>query len=207
MASQPSEPKNLYWTHRAKWIGNILPLLIGVPFIVIGLIIGARSHSWRDGVLIWFGLGVLLPALTLNWLGLAGNQTLKSDFYARNSRAFARESDSDCLFFGVASSGFRSLLDPHEDIGFICLHENGFRFYGEKIRVEVSGAEIKGLGWKANPHSWLGLGGFALITYNQKGEDKTLLMESREKSSLLANKKLTHSVLDQLKSITEAAHK
>lgn len=206
-APQHDKPKSHFWSHRAKWVGNIAPMAAGIPFFVIGFFLALKDHHFGIPSLTWLLLGVLTPAVALNWLALVGNEALKSDFYARHSRAFIHDSTEQSLFFGAATEGFKSWLDPHEDIGFLTLSDRSIHFYGEKLHFEIKGMDIKGLGWKANPHSLLGLGGFISLTWSQGHEIKTTYLESRDKKSLSANRKHTLITLENIRAIAENARK
>ncbi len=192
-----------FWNLRAKLVGNLLPLLLGAPFFIYGVILARQTHVLIGKDLIFLAIGVLLPTLFLNWLAMVGNKSIKTSFYARHSRAFHKPDALDSFFCGMAWPEFSSLLDPHQDVGYLTLDKGEVHYFGEQFRFQIEIKDISSIRWKKNPHSFLGLGGFLAITWSDQGKTEVVFLESRNESNLLANKKKTKQfmskALDQLR--------
>lgn len=94
------------------------------------------------------------------------------------------------VFVGFASPAFRNALDAHEDIGFLEFHDDKLVFRGDSKQVELPRAAIKSASLRANIHSWLFLGGWVSIDGEIEGKPVRLLVEPRERGTLLGNRRL-----------------
>ena len=106
---QPAKP--ILWTLGAKLIPNLMPLLVGVPFWAWRGRFGPKGAA-ADAVEI-AGFGLVICAVSLNWLGLFGNDVLREKCIRNLNPA------PGSIFVGISRPGFKNALDPHEDIGFL----------------------------------------------------------------------------------------
>ena len=88
------------------------------------------------------------------------------------------------LFVGMTRPGFRSLMDPHEDIALLIFSPTELEVYGEKAQFRIPRASITGVKLKPNTHSWIGLGGWIVIECGEQ----TFFVESRQSDVLVDNK-------------------
>src|SRR5687767_5706701 len=107
------------WTMRRKWLGNILPALVWLP-----LALGGIFWMIRNGEVVGLGLWLLVAATVLGWLavnflGLFENRKMKRQV-ARILEARG-QSVGDAWFVGIATPRFSSMLDPHEEVGYLFL--------------------------------------------------------------------------------------
>lgn len=104
------------------------------------------------------------------------------------------------MFVGMATAGFSSVWDPHEDVGFLIVERETLRFVGESKRFELSRSAIKSARLAPNAHSWLGLGGWVALNGIVDNKPIQLLLEPRDRDNLLANRRLRpalRAALDQ----------
>lgn len=179
---------NRLWTTARKLPGNVLPLLLSCPFLVYGI-----KHFPAKGLSPDVLLGLIaFPIVTwvgTNYLGLIGNSGLKREMGKRlhHERPFDR---SDKTFVGFAPPKFNSLLDPHEDVGFLILHPDHLEFWGSDVKVELSRKSIHSIKFRPNPHSVVGLGRWISIEGESGAKPVRLLVEPRERATLLGNRAL-----------------
>lgn len=173
------QAKPAIWTLRRKIVPNVLPLLVGIPFWVCAAILG-RHGSFLDAIeLATFGL--LICAVSLNWLGVTGNEGMRADLARRVIPP------ADAIFIGFSRPGFVNALDPHEDIGFFWLESDRLVIRGERLNMEMPRDRSMMIGFAPNPHTLLGLGRW--VTLGTENELK-VRVEPRERGSLRANKML-----------------
>jgi hypothetical protein len=122
---------------------------------------------------------------SVNFLGLTGNRRIR--------RAMETRLDRDMpgcphprLFVGFARPGYRSALDPHEEVGWLLVHAEGLDLVGDQSRASVAREDVVTVRLGRNPHSWLGLGGWVVI----ETKPGTWLVEPRERATHLGNRAL-----------------
>lgn len=178
-------------------MGNLIPLAFAAPVGALGLF-----EMWRTGDILGRGLWLLVLSLPLglvavNFLGLYQNRLMKKemDLRLRGSRPrlpYRR------YFVGMATPTFRGLLDPHEDVGFLLLHPDKVEFFGEKIRIELARSEIVGVRFRPNVHSLIGLGRWVSLEAMVEGKPGRLLVEIRERPTLLGNLLMSRTLLKKV---------
>ncbi|MER3466900.1 MAG: hypothetical protein C4340_07430, partial [Armatimonadota bacterium] len=93
------------------------------------------------------------------------------------------------IFVGIATPKHRSLLDPHEDVGWLWMEGGELRFKGERLSLSIPQEVILRAGYRANAHTILGLGRWVVVEGVREGKRFALKIEPREKRTLLANKR------------------
>lgn len=184
------------WTVWRKLVGNLLPLIVAAPFLVLGII--EFPHVGMTGKALWYFLGFIICAwIATNFLGNSGGAGLKAEIGKRlhHLRPFDHAQKT---FVGFARPGFQGLLDPHEDVGYLIFHQDHLEFFGGKTNVELKATDITGVKFRANPHTWVGLGRWISIEGVSQNLPVRLLIEPREKATLIGNllygKKLKASI-------------
>ena len=81
------------------------------------------------------------------------------------------------------------MLDAHEDLGFLFLDETSVEYIGESHHVTISRKDVTGVRYRPNFHSTLGLGRWVSIEAIHQGKPVRVLVEPREASTLLGNRK------------------
>lgn len=183
----PPQERLLWTTTRQLW-GNLLPLIVVGPGLALCL-----NEVVSKGLtpLFWaFIAGTLVFGwLAVNFFGLTGNSSMKAELTAR----FEKEHPNDRRekwFVGFARPIFKSYLDPHEDVGFLVLDAGRLLFLGESRRVELHRDQITSVGFRANIHSWLGLGRWVTVEAVLDGKPGRLMIEPRERKTLIGNRRL-----------------
>lgn len=173
------------WTVWRKLVGNLLPLLIASPFLVLGII--EFPHFGMTGkALVDFCLFIVCTWIATNFLGNSGSWGLKAELGKRlhHVRPFDK---TEKMFVGFSRPGYQGLLDPHEDVGFLLFHKDRLEFFGGQTNVELPANEITIVKFRANPHSWVGLGRWISVEGDSNGAPVRLLIEPREKATLIGN--------------------
>lgn len=167
-------------------MGNLLPALLSLPFGVIGFFVMLKQGQLLGSGLYWFALWPVSAIVFVNFLGLFQNNQMRKLLSKRVSAPLA-EPKLGVWFVGFARPSYKDLLDPHEDIGFLIVRENRIEFLGESIQLEVKKSEITRIGFLPNVHTIVGLGGWMAIEGVVDGTRVRLLVEPREKKTLLGN--------------------
>ncbi|MCW5943011.1 MAG: hypothetical protein KIS66_12310 [Fimbriimonadaceae bacterium] len=179
------------WTARRKWMGNVLPTLVSLPFLASG---SALALVDGESVIVGGGivtLGLLAGLVTLNKFGLYDNATMRAELRRKLGNPEGR-------FVGFARPGYRSLLDPHQDLGFFMVRAEELAFLGEALTVQLPRAAVVRIGKRANPHSWVGLGGWISIEAILEGRPVRMLIEPRDRPTLLGNKRVARTLRAEL---------
>lgn len=135
---------------------------------------------------LWMSGFVAAGWAATNLLGLFDNAAMRAQMEAMWARA-GGDRARPRWFVGMARPKYRGLLDPHEDVGFLVLGEDALEFFGEEVRVSVGRDEIARVRYRANMHSWVLLGRWVSIEGETAGVQFRLLVEPRERSTLLGN--------------------
>lgn len=181
----PGGTKRLWGTGR-KLIGNVLPLLVAAPLLVLGVMRFPSEGFQGTTAALIVGFPVVLWMAT-NVLGPLGGVGLKKEVERRLhlERPFDRTEKS---FVGFARPSYNSLLDPHEDVGFLIVHPDSLEFFGGDVRTELARQNVESVSFRANPHTWAGLGRWVCVDGKIDGTPVRLLLEPRSRATLLGNR-------------------
>lgn len=185
------------WTTKRKLMGNLIPFLFAAPFAVAGVaLILIRNEVFGLG-LVLFALSPCVAWVAMNYLGLYENRKMRREmqFKLQNSR---HQLPPRRFFVGMATPAFTSLLDPHEDVGFLILGQDKVEFFGDVIRLSLDRHQVTAIAVRPNVHSIVGLGRWVCLEGIVKEKPVRLQVELREKNSLLANMILSKSLKKRL---------
>jgi hypothetical protein len=187
------------WTTSRKIAGNLIPLLIASPLAGMGAFQLKRHWPFLGYGLIWLVVAVIAMWLAVNYLGLFKNESMKRAMKRRLEASLGpKEIPLDPMFVGFARPSYRGMLDPHEDVGFLLLYSNCVEFFGDKDRITLKKSALQRVRLRPNPHSWAFLGGWVSLEGVLEGKPVRMLLEPREKSSLLANRRLRKTLKSRL---------
>jgi hypothetical protein len=186
------------WTNGRKWVGNLVPALFFLPFVAWGVHLMLKTDQILGSGLWFVAIGVLLGWIGLNIFGLSGNAFMRREL-KRNLVAKNVSFDDPHFFVGFSSPRFFGVLDAHEDIGFLFLHEESLEFVGELNQVKIGKAEIQQIRFRPNVHTWVGLGRWISIDGQRKKSRFRMNVEPREKNFLLLNLLGSRAVKEQLR--------
>lgn len=181
------------WSLPRQLAGNFIPLALAFPFFFSGIVLlnrGDVGFAWLAcGLSAWVGI------VAVNRLGYFQNSTMKREFNWRHQREL-QVLQGTRYFAGVATSHYVSLLDPHEDIGFLYFDPAGIRFFGEEIRILIPFERVTSVKRAFNPHTLFLLGGFVEVQFlNEDGKPNLLKIELREEKTVSRNKKALNRLL------------
>jgi hypothetical protein len=185
------------WTSARKLMGNLIPGLIALPTAIVGItFMVTRAEIIGRGF--WmFCTSPLLGWLAMNWFGLNGNEAMKKEIALRLKAARPKLADP-CMFVGIATPKYASLLDPHEDVGYLILYPERLEFYGDNINLSVDKRDISSIVFRANPHTLVGLGRWISIEGRVSEQPIRLQVELRERRTLMGNMMLSGSLKHRL---------
>jgi hypothetical protein len=144
----------------------------------------------KNGQIVGLGLWCLIAASVLGWiavnfLGLWENRRMRRQL-ARILDAKG-EKVTDAPFVGIATPSYSSVLDPHEDVGFLKFEPGRLVFQSETRRLELDRPGLRKVKFRSNVHTLLGLGRWVSIEGEIEGKPIRLQVEPRERPTLLAN--------------------
>jgi hypothetical protein len=128
----------------------------------------------------------LVGWLAMNYFGLHHNELLKAEVMKRLV-ATRPDIKATLCFVGIATPKYSSLLDPHEDVGYLVLHNDRIEFFGDHLNLSVGKHDISRVEYLPNPHSILGLGRWISIEGIIGDSRIRLEVEPRERKTLLGN--------------------
>ena len=105
----------------------------------------------------------------------------------------------DAVFVGFCSPKYSGMLDAHEDVGFLCFYREGLTFIGESRIVELDRSAIKSVGFRPNAHSIIGLGRWISIEGTKNGTPLRMMVEPRERPTLLGNLLRSNGLLKRIR--------
>lgn len=173
------------FTTSRKVIGNLLPLLLASPFLVVAIrTFGTTGPSVT--LIYWICAFIGAAWVLLALLGYAGNGGMKREMSRRLhiERPFDR---TQKRFVGFARPVYKSALDPHEDVGFLYLQPDKIEFVGSEHRVQLDRSDVTGVRFRPNTHTLVGLGRWISVEAVVVDKPVRLLIEPREKPTLIAN--------------------
>lgn len=179
-------------------MGNLLPTLFAAPFGAYGLYtMWAKGEILGRG-LIWLAATPIVGWIAVNFLGLYQNRAMRKEMDMR-LRSERPNPPYRRYFVGMATPAYRGILDPHEDIGFLLIHPDKIEFFGEHIRVEIARSEVQGVRARPNVHTLIGLGRWVSIEALSNGKEARLLVEMRQRPTLLGNLLMSRTLIKKLR--------
>lgn len=185
------------WTLWNRLAGNLAPLVLACPLFVLAVmrILKVGPDFGVFGLTLGF---FIVGWLATNFLGLWGNGKMRRVMEAR-FRSEHPDDDRPRFFVGFARPTFRGLLDPHEDVGFLVVGDDEVLFFGSENQVRMPWSVVSAVGTRRNIHSWLGLGGWICVEGVVGGQVVRLLVEPRERGTLIGNRGFRQVVLRALR--------
>jgi hypothetical protein len=186
------------WTAYRKLMANLVPACFFVPLFAAGLLLFQRGHV--SLALALFAATPVAGWLAVNSFGLFENRKMKAELRR------LLDGVAGAVFVGFAPPGRVSALDPHQDLGWLLIHPDRIEFRGERATHVMMRGEIGSVRFRPNVHSLVGLGRWISIEGTRNGKPVRMLIEPRERSTLLANRKLGAQLLDRLLSWMNSPH-
>jgi hypothetical protein len=186
-AAKPQKTEHFrYWNNRRRWMGNLVPAIFWAPLTVGGaVLLWTSKGSMASGYWLLVS-GQVLGWVALNFLGLFENKNMRRALY-REFTVLKPSFEGWPTFVGYSSGPYSSWLDPHEDVGFLCLTGNALEFYGDSLIWTIERKSVKRIRFRPNVHSILGIGRWIAIEAEHKGKPVIFKLEPRDKDILLLN--------------------
>lgn len=167
-------------------MGNLLPALLFLPPATIGI-----SMMFLDREILGRGMPYVVAAPVLGWLALNllghyGNRAMRREMTFR-LKAERSELPPKPVFVGFARPSYHGLLDAHEDVGHLLLHDDRIEFLGEDHRISLAREQVTAVVFRANVHTLLGLGRWVSVEGVVDGKPVRMLIEPRERDTMLGN--------------------
>lgn len=182
------------WTPARRLAGNLLPMAACLPFLVAGLALYRPGDGFARPSMWLLAAFPVAGWIAANFLALPGNAAMRRAL----ARRFGEPPTDDAWFVGFARPSYRGLLDPHEEVGFLSLERAAIRFRGETHEVSLPRESVRNVRFRPNPHSWVGLGRWVSVEGEVDGTRVRLLVEPRERATLLGNRRLGSQMRDRI---------
>lgn len=174
------------WTTRRKVLGNVVPALVWLPVMGAGIAVMVVRAQ-----ILGLGLDLVAAATVLGWFALNQfgsyyNGQMRRQL-ERILKAQGEDLSGDPNFVGFATPRYSSLLDAHEDVGFLRLMPDRLRFVSETRTVEVMRSDVAGARFRPNVHTMVGLGRWVSVEGVSGGKPIRLLVEPRDRITMLGN--------------------
>ena len=164
--------------------------------MVYGIHLMVQNHQFVGTGFLFLILATVLGWLALNVFGFFQNSRMRGDL------SLLLDADAilpqERLFVGFSSPRYTGLLDAHEDVGFLCFGANELRFVSETRTVEILKSQIQGVAFRPSVHTLVGLGRWISIDGLKQGTPIRMLVEPRERKTMLGNLLLSHVVRDRI---------
>jgi hypothetical protein len=173
------------WTPIRKMMGNIVPAFFWLPLAVYGVYIMFASHR-----IVTAGTWSLVGATVLGWIGLNLFGLFQNGVMRRRLARILNEDEDlpkDHAFVGFTTPKYSGLLDAHEDVGFLCFTPTALLFVGEARTVEMPRECVRGVVYRPNVHSLVGLGRWISVEGEASHHPVRMLFEPRERPTMLGN--------------------
>jgi hypothetical protein len=156
------------------------------------------NREWAGPGLYLILLGTLAGWISLNFFGLFQNRKMREEL--SKILDADRVLPADRLFVGFTTPKYTGLLDAHEDVGFLCFSAETLRFVSETRTVDVEKGNVKRVVFRPNVHSVLGLGRWVCVEGERKGTEIRMLLEPRERPTMLGNLRYGRRMRDKIES-------
>ncbi len=177
-------------------MSNLAPLLLVAPLPAAAIWLHEQGHT--AVALYVLGASPVLFWFSINLFGLFQNEKMKSAMRPPLRAAYPKQVQT-ATFSGFARPMYRGLVHPHEDVGWLLLHPDRIEFFGESQKHSLRKEDIVGARFQWNVHSLLGLGRWICIEARMGGKRVRMLVEPRQRRTLLGNRTLGKHLLKQIR--------
>jgi hypothetical protein len=185
------------WTTRRKVLGNLVPALFWFPPACYGVLDLARKSQFIGPGLWYLASSTVIGILAVNQFGFFENGTMRRQLELI-LKAQEAEVTGEYLFVGFATPKYSSMLDAHEDVGFLQILDDRLVFVSESRRLELMKADIKEVRTRPNAHSILGLGRWVSVDSELGDKRFRLLVEPREKATMLGSSRYSKRLVQRI---------
>jgi hypothetical protein len=178
-------------------LGNLVPAFVWLIPAAAGLFIMASTRHLLGTGLWLLGASTVLGWLALDTFGFFENAQMRKEVEKiLTGRKEAPIAGSP--FVGFATPKYHGLLDAHEDVGFLQILPDRLTFVSETRKVEVLSKEVRRIRYRPNIHTLLLLGRWVSVEGESGGKPIRLLVEPRERSTMLGNFRESSRLRDRL---------
>ncbi len=157
-----------------------------------------RSGEVFGWAIVLVAIGQVLGWLGVNWFGSALNHSMRAELALLKADRLP-DIPGKGEFVGFATPRFRSALDPHEDVGLLYFMPDKLAYLGERYQLDIPRATVKKISRKPNIHTLLALGGWISIEGENAGKPFQVLLEPRERSTGVGNRREARKLLERLR--------
>ena len=180
-------------------MGNVVPALFWLPPALLGVFLIIK-HGQFLGPGLWCLIGsTILGWLAVNQFGFFENNRMRRHLQ-RILETQHQGLSGEYVFVGFATPKFSSMLDAHEDVGFLRILPDRLSFVSETRHIDVMRSDITEVRFRPNVHTLIGLGRWVSVEAKNGELPIRLLIEPRERGTMLGSKLYGSKLAKQLKS-------
>ena len=165
-----------------------MPALFWLPPALVGVFLIAKQGQYLGSGLWFLIASTVIGWFAVNQFGFFENEKMRKHL-ERILKAQEKPIVGEFIFVGFATPKYSSMVDAHEDVGFFRIMDDRIQFISETRSMDILKSDIREIGYRANVHSILGLGGWVSVDATVGDRRFRLLIEPRERNSMLASKK------------------
>ncbi len=174
-----------------------MPAIFWFPLASIGVFLIAKQGQYLGSGLWFLVASTIVGWFAVNQFGFFENEKMRKHL-ERILKAQERPIEGEFIFTGFATPKYSSMVDAHEDVGFLRIMPDRLQFISETRSMEILKSDVKEVGYRANVHSILGLGGWVSVDATVGNRKFRLLVEPRERNTMLTSKKFRRRLVTRL---------
>jgi hypothetical protein len=172
---------NMIWSQRRKWMGNLLPLFLGMLAFLLAL---PFNVPWMSKAL----LVLAVVYLSINQFGFFQNESIRKELMVATNKGGE--------LVGFVHLNPSDALDAHAEVGLLHFGEDGFIVDCQNQTYEYTWDKVTYIKRSKNIHWWIGLGGW--IEIGLEGT-RPFKIESRLHDKMLKSKLRTNKLFEEIK--------
>jgi hypothetical protein len=185
------------WTARRKLMGNLIPALFWLPPALAGVWLILRADQHLGLGLALLGLATVAGWVAMSWFGYFENAKMRRQL-ERILSADGTPLPDGRIFVGFATPAYSSVLDAHEDVGFLLFDGDAIQFVSETRSVEVYRGQVQRVRYRLNPHSFVFLGRWISVEGSAGDRPIRMMLEPRERRTMWANRRFGRELRQRL---------
>jgi len=168
-------------------MGNLVPALFWLPLALIGIYHIASKEQFLGPGLWYLVASTVVGWLSVNQFGFWQNSAMRKQL-ENILKTQGEDLSGDVVFAGFASPKYSSMVDAHEDVGFLRISDDRVVFASESRRLELMKSDVTEIRFRPNVHTLIGLGRWISIEAKSGDKPIRLMIEPRERPTMLASR-------------------
>lgn len=179
-------------------MSNLVPMCVAAPLPAAAIAVQMRDPLGFMWIYLLGATPVML-VFTINFFGLYQNRTLRGEMLSLLTKKYPDET-ARSVFVGFSRPNRRSAIHHHEDIGWLIMRADAIEFLGETKKYSIPRSDITAIRLAWNINTIFGLGRWVSIEGRLGGKAIKMLVEPRERRTMLGNFRFAKTLMTTLRS-------